>query len=867
MKETLIAFSFIFVSFSLCFSYSGGSGTSGDPWQISDPDDLQELMDTSVDWDNYFKQTAVINCYGLSSPNPIGNSTTPFSGKYDGQGFYIENLEIDMPSTDYVGLFGFCSDANLNEINLINATVSGNYYVGSLCGFMTDLVSVNECFTHGNVSGSYYVGGMIGYVTSSVIVSITKSKSYTNVYGNGSYIGGFIGRFYFNYTGDYSSSANAFEECYSTGDVSLSSRMIRFNIGGFIGYFYLSNVSFSMFNDCYSTGSVSSDLGYYVGGFIGYLASASISNCYSIGSATGSSYVGGFIGYGALNSISSCYWDIEASGNSTSAGGSGRTTSQMKTQSNYSGWDFTNVWTKNTIDYPKLGYGKYSGGNGTYSDPWQISNSDDLQELMDTPADWNNFFKQNYDFDCINMTDPSPIGNSTTPFTGGYNGRGCFINNLQINMPSTNYVGLFGNCVSADLNGIMLINANISGSYYVGTLCGKMTNSVKVNWCLTQGNVSGTYYVGGLIGYVYSNKTINITFSKSDADVSGSGNYLGGFIGRFYYVYSEDYPSDNIYFEKCCSSGSVSSNSGSDYLGGFIGYFYLSNVNFYLLKNCYSTASVSSSGGYYLGGFIGYIFNATNYNCYSIGSVTGSGYVGGLIGYGAQSFISSSYWDTEESGNSSSYLGNGRTTLQMQSQSNYSGWDFFNVWSLSSYEYPRLRYLPELECYGLLGIAGIISGDKIYRSTSDLSAAQYSTLYVNSSAYLKLVAANSVTLYPGFKTYPGARVVIQISDEPCLATLYKVVINHIEKEINIESEPVTKVYPNPNAGLFTLEISDAENIKKNIAITDMLGHQIFKIQNTNDDEFILDISNSPRGIYILTVFIENAKYSTKIILE
>jgi hypothetical protein len=42
--------------------------------------------------------------------------------------------------------------------------------------------------------------------------------------------------------------------------------------------------------------------------------------------------------------IASCYWDEEISGVTTSAGGIGKTTTEMKQQSTYTGWDFENVW-------------------------------------------------------------------------------------------------------------------------------------------------------------------------------------------------------------------------------------------------------------------------------------------------------------------------------------------------------------------------------------------------------------------------------------------------------------------------------------------------------------------------------------------
>ncbi|MBB2482980.1 hypothetical protein H5P36_22725 [Bacillus sp. APMAM] len=81
---------------------------------------------------------------------------------------------------------------------------------------------------------------------------------------------------------------------------------------------------------------------------------------YTIGKVTGKSYIGGF--YGEVNTNSSYlpilinnYFDYQSAGTTyyTRSGVTGKTTSAMKTQSTYVGWDFDNVWSINN-DYPQL---------------------------------------------------------------------------------------------------------------------------------------------------------------------------------------------------------------------------------------------------------------------------------------------------------------------------------------------------------------------------------------------------------------------------------------------------------------------------------------------------------------------------------
>jgi hypothetical protein len=61
-----------------------------------------------------------------------------------------------------------------------------------------------------------------------------------------------------------------------------------------------------------------------------------VSNSYSTGSATGNSSVGGLVGDNS-GTVSGSFWNVETSGQSTSAGGTGKTTAEMKNIATFSG--------------------------------------------------------------------------------------------------------------------------------------------------------------------------------------------------------------------------------------------------------------------------------------------------------------------------------------------------------------------------------------------------------------------------------------------------------------------------------------------------------------------------------------------------
>lgn len=153
-------------------------------------------------------------------------------------------------------------------------------------------------------------------------------------------------------------------------------------VGGIVSYLYNTNNNKKIKN-CYVTGQINGN--YQVGGIVGSIFFGEVINSFSHAKVTGVGAVGGLVGngQGGVNSkITNCYstglvvsgndkcgglvgthnapsavtnsfWDKNTSGQTTSAGGIGLTTQQMKQQSTYVGWDFDTVWSIDS-DYPYL---------------------------------------------------------------------------------------------------------------------------------------------------------------------------------------------------------------------------------------------------------------------------------------------------------------------------------------------------------------------------------------------------------------------------------------------------------------------------------------------------------------------------------
>ncbi|MEI7718568.1 MAG: BspA family leucine-rich repeat surface protein, partial [archaeon] len=282
----------------------------------------------------------------------------------------------------------------------------------------------------------------------------------------------------------------------------------------------------------------------------------------------------------------------------------------------------------------------FSGsGTGTLADPFQITNCTQLQEMN---ASLTANFSLINDINCSNtsvadasiwgVSGFSPIGNNTAgySFTGSLNGNSKIISGLFINRTSTDYVGLFGVLGTGGfVNRTGLVNIILNGSSYVGGLAGSSTGNVNESYIT--GTVQGVTYVGGVFGIFSTGK-----------------------------VY------------RCFSNATV---KGSSSLGGFVG-----SISGGVINDSYAMGNVSNGG--YQGGFAG-INTGTLGNVYSIGNITGAN-AGGLVGSPASGTTISSYWDMNTSGKATSTSGTGLTTIQMKNVSSFTGWNFTNVWGISS---------------------------------------------------------------------------------------------------------------------------------------------------------------------------------------
>ena len=296
---------------------------------------------------------------------------------------------------------------------------------------------------------------------------------------------------------------------------------------------------------------------------------------------------------------------------------------------------------------------QFSGsGTGTQSDPYRIYNPDQLNQIRNFQGKSDVYFSLEADIDLkewIEENNPTqgwmPIGSSSSPFIGIFEGNGHTLSNLYINRSDMNNVGFFGYC-SAKVSNVIFSNAQGLGKDCTGILCGDSNGGTYSNIKVITSMVTGNQYVGGICGRASeSGNLTNCCVNKSK--INGKG-YVGGLVGEAGSIYNSFVIADinedtncrkSDYVGGICGYSTSSSENchfygtiyGRNYVGGIFG----RNNNNYIRKLKRSSANANIFGiGDNIGGISGYVGYDIE-DVYFTGSVYGNNYVGGIGGNGS----------------------------------------------------------------------------------------------------------------------------------------------------------------------------------------------------------------------------------------
>jgi filamentous hemagglutinin family protein len=632
---------------------------------------------------------------GFAGFEPIGAGTygspLAFTGVFDGLGHTIDELTINRPDTDSVGLFGSIAgaDAAVRNVGLRGGSTRGRDHTGALVGFDYDDGLISHAYATGSVQGRNNVGGLIGYLEAYA----DHVYATGDVEGTGN-VGGLIG---------YGENSQI-RYTYASGDVHGGSA------GGLAGAFQ----SFSPWYS-YATGDVTGTAS--AGGLVGSYDHGTVWMSYATGKVTGATSTGGLIGDGEFTQALYSYWDKDSTGQLQACGGAGAgdcanlgapydpvglTTAEAFQQASYTNFDFGNTWFMvegQTRPFLRFEYAT------------TIGNAHQLQlAAMDLSASYT--LAGDIDASVADGTRASgmwssagfvPIGNLLDSFTGEFDGAGHAIRHLAIDQPTGYAVGLFGRN-GGSIHDLELLDADVVGDIYTGALVGR--NDGTIDDAYVTGTIKGTNFTGGLVG----RNSGSIGYSRAAADVDGAGTVTGGLVGANEGSIDNAFATGNVTgaddvgglvgnnlatIAHAYATGAVSGSSSS--VGGLVGVSGdgtitqsfatgtvsgaqrvggLVGTSASAILQSYATGAVA--GDAEVGGLVGYnldsVHTGTITQSYATGAVTGTSLAGGLVGRN-DGTVTDSYWDVETSGQATSAGGIALTSTAMRQADSFAGWD------------------------------------------------------------------------------------------------------------------------------------------------------------------------------------------------
>ena len=563
---------------------------------------------------------------------PIGSGYNSFQGHFDGDGYTVKGLKVNIQASNtvYVGLFGCVVSGTLRNLGVWLAP---------------DGIVVSSSEDH-----LLYAGGLVGGIYSSDYTTIVIRNCYVEAEGNGAIR--ITGNRYLRAGGIAGiSSVGLITHCYATVDVEAKSNDSFVQVGGIAGY--AQDISYA-----YATGKVEGRAHDYLftGGICGFVF-ASIKNCLALNkeiscitTGGGDEYKNRIAGYTSSGVCSDNYATpgMKLNGQPATGGatdnnnGADTWSNKLKNDldpSSDNEWNDAWIWEdgklpklKKLVDAGKNTYeGELSGqtpysvedylslswkdaaakeientGDGDGSSPGnpilikdaaelaylaqQVNAGGDLNltnggTIPNNDGFFGKYFALSADID-LEGGNWTPIGNFYNSFKGHFDGRGYTVKGLTVN-GEMSFAGLFGRIVNGTLcnlgvslheDGIKVSSVNgVNAGGIVGVLQG-YTGDVSLRNCYVVGNgkvegtsTDGQSYVGGIAGRVIPERDNTASLTHCYATVAVEAEAANG-----------------------CVAGGI--------VGGFSG------MSSRILSHTYATGSVKANGGenQYAGGICGF---------------------------------------------------------------------------------------------------------------------------------------------------------------------------------------------------------------------------------------------------------------------
>ena len=501
----------------------GADGTQARPYLISSVAELNLLAEKvnagKSFLGKYFRLIADIE-YDSSVENnftPIGfGGDAEFSGYFDGNGYCVSGLNVNMSGKSYIGLFGNASSASISNLVVSGCSFNGSNYVGGIVGNMTSGTLSNCLVLETTVTCSRTCGLIAGYSDG------TLSNNYYDAYSklNDSYgIGNGV---------NSNNNDNASFGVRIIGADGVTIKPAEDVLGGYESGFKI-----------YSSGLMYQNVLYKK-----EQTTVTLSITYT-GNIPQDHVLEGFKAYGVMMS---------------EAGGNYSVSLQGKVDCVIEPCIAIQYWT----------------GTGTEDDPYLITSIAGMSHLAEEVNNGNTYENKHFalgvdlEYDRSVENNFEPIGNNPKFFKASFDGRGHTISGVNVKRPAgdADEVGIFGYVSGTSGNGNhrYIRNLTVVNSSFVSTnrdnvaaICGN-SDYADIENCHVSSDVyvSGRSYVGGIVGSNDGN-LLGCTCGATVVAQDGS-RFAGGICG-----YNYDTVKDCLYYGKSVTA---------QYKGAIAGYLY-----------------------------------------------------------------------------------------------------------------------------------------------------------------------------------------------------------------------------------------------------------------------------------------------------
>jgi uncharacterized repeat protein (TIGR02543 family) len=477
---------------------------------ITTPEDLHNIRNNL---DGKYIIMNNIDLTDFSGWTPIGTMETPFTGMFDGNGYQITGLSINVTFQNPVefqndiGLFGYVMGGELNNIRIENSSI-----LVSISNNNEDYEPLYTAISAGGLAGGISQGEIINSSFSGTVKLHTSNDFvFEKIYAN-SYIGGLVGR---SYETEFSQVKNWGDINAETENRSGDSNIYAQDfVGGLVGY--SDNNRFTFVENRGNISAKSSislkDDSHYdarVGGIEGLGNHSAFSNAKNFGNV------------GASSSVR--YHNLRT-------GGISGTSHDSTFLNNYNEGNIT-TQSSPLFEYPSYSQEGYAGGLAGYVSSSQITNGENSATISGRSAG-GLVGIVNGSTEVQNGKNQGVIqGETAGGIAGNFNGSTLLLSSNAGEISGTYQSGgivgdLYGSTVTTSYNnGLVNSRFNLGGS--AGGIAGSGTYNSIISKSYNTGHIYGDT-VGGIGGY-FVDSTITDTFNKGILTVSKIG---GGVLGR-----------------------------------------------------------------------------------------------------------------------------------------------------------------------------------------------------------------------------------------------------------------------------------------------------------------------------------------------